>query len=308
MNQHEFVEKCLERYERLDIIPGDPNEGKWNKAHYPAPNPEGDTTIPMLWDDHQQQGLYQSEEWGRVCFFAGDAKKFLTHGPFVENWFELWDIYDKWMKKKGEGMNEKIHEEKDEEGKSVHAVKLGKKMNEKVHEEKNEEGKSVFAVKNGKKAHEEKNEEGKSVRALKMLEKLHEEKNEEGKSVIAVKAGKKGHEEKDEEGKSVHAVKAAKKSHEERNEEGKSVRALKMLEKLHEEKNEEGKSVVAVKNGKNIGKKTSAQRWQNTHPDWPPFVTNPGALSCWQKKRGIPTEFRIRLNTETLGKVEGVEN
>ena len=96
MNQHEFVAQCLERYQRLDIIPGDPNEGRWQNAHYPAPGPESDTTIPMLWDDHQQQGLYQSEEYNRCCFFSGDVKRFLTHGPFVEGWFELWDLYDKW--------------------------------------------------------------------------------------------------------------------------------------------------------------------------------------------------------------------
>jgi hypothetical protein len=41
--------------------------------------------------------------------------------------------------------------------------------------------------------------------------------------------------------------------------------------------------------------KLSMQRWQNTHPDWPPFIAPPGPLSNWQKARGIPTEFRIRL-------------
>ena len=223
MNQHQFVKQCLERYGRLDIIPGDPNEGKWQNAHYPAPNPEGDTTIPMLFDDHQQQGIYQSEEYGRCCFWIGDTKQFLTHGPFVPNWFELWDLYDKWS---GE-----------------HSIKNLKK----VHEEKDEEGKSVTAVKAGKKTHEEKNEEGKSIYALETNKKLHEEKNKEGKSILAVNAANKSHEEKDELGRSVTAM------------------------------------------------KLSMQRWQNTHPDWPPFIAPPGPLSNWQKARGIPTEFRIRL-------------
>ena len=191
----------------MDIIPGDPNEGLWQDAHYPAPDPEGDTTIPMLFDDHQQQGLYQSEEYGRCCFWNGDTKQFLTHGPFVPNWFELWDLYDKWSGDCGR----------------------------------------------------------------KHVKKLHEERNEEGKSILAVNAANKSHEKKDEEGK--------------------SIRALEMNKKLHEERNEEGKSILAVKNAK----KMNVQQWQNTHPDWPPFVANPGALSRWQKARGIPTEFRVRL-------------
>jgi hypothetical protein len=209
----------------------------------------------MLFDDHQQQGLYQSEEYGRCCFWIGDAKRFLTHGPFVPNWFELWDLYDKWS---GENARKNV---------------------KKLHEEKNEEGKSVLAVKAANKVHEEKDELGRSLQALKM----HEEKNEEGKSVHAVKNGKKG----------------GKKAHEEKNEEGKSVHALEMNEKKHEEKDEEGKSIAAVKAGKKGGKKggekACTQRWMSTHPDWPSHITAAGPLSRWQKARGIPTEFRVRL-------------
>jgi hypothetical protein len=52
----------------------------------------------------------------------------------------------------------KVHEEKDEQGRSLHMMKL--------HQEKTEEGKSKVAVKAGKKAHEKKNEDGKSEHAV----------------------------------------------------------------------------------------------------------------------------------------------
>jgi len=207
MNQHEFVVRCLERYECLGIILGDPNEGKWNKAHYPAPNPEGDTTIPMLFDDHQQQGLYQSEEWGRCCFFSSDTKRFLTHGPFVPNWFDLWDLYDKWVGDNARKHNKKLHSEKDEFGRSIVAVQSANKL----HEEKDEFGRSIHMLK----LHEEKDELGRSVRGVKNAKRLHEEKNEIGKSVNAVKGGTKGaeklHSKKDEFGRSIVAVRSIEK-------------------------------------------------------------------------------------------------
>jgi len=56
------------------------------------------------------------------------------------------------------------------------AVENGKKMNKKLHEEKNEEGKSVHGVKSAKKVHEEKNEEGKSVHGVKCAMKTNSQK------------------------------------------------------------------------------------------------------------------------------------
>ncbi len=106
MDQHTFVSECLSKYTMLGLTPGNPDDGVWNVAHYPAPDPEGTETVQLLFNDHQQQGLYQSEEWGRCCFWSGDTRKFLTHGPFVSNWFELWDIYDKWVGDR----NKKLHE------------------------------------------------------------------------------------------------------------------------------------------------------------------------------------------------------
>jgi hypothetical protein len=92
MNQHDYVKECLAFYEEAGFIPG----AKWEGAHYPAPNGKGDTTIQMLHDHHQVQGLWQSKEYDQCCFYNGHAKRFLTEGPFVSGWFELWDIYDKY--------------------------------------------------------------------------------------------------------------------------------------------------------------------------------------------------------------------
>jgi hypothetical protein len=92
MNQHDYVKECLEFYEEGGWSP----EKGWEQAHYPAPENKGDATIWMLHDHHQVQGLWQSKEYDQCCFFIGDAKRFLTEGPFVSGWFELWDIYDKY--------------------------------------------------------------------------------------------------------------------------------------------------------------------------------------------------------------------
>ena len=223
VDQHEFVAKCYANYAELGLEPGNPDDGEWQNAHYPAPDPEGTVTIPLLFSDHQIQGLLQSEEYGRRCFWSGHTKKFLAYGPFISNWFELWDIYDKWI----EEHNRRLHEEKDELGRSVHGVKSAERLNAAIHEEKDELGRSLHAVKFNKKLHEEKDEFGRSLHGL----------------------------------------------------------------RFHEEKNGEGKSIRAVENAM----KTNSQRWMNTHPDWPPFITNAGSLSRWQKARGIDPKCRVRL-------------
>jgi hypothetical protein len=42
-------------------------------------------------------------------------------------------------------------------------------------------------------------------------------------------------------------------------------------------------------------KKTNAQMWRSTHPDFEQYETNAGALTRWQKARGIDTTLRERL-------------
>lgn len=83
----------------------------------------------------------------------------------------------------------KVHEKKNEEGKSLHTLKMSEKVHAKknengkslhalkVHETKDENGKSVQGVKNGKKGgkkvQEEKDENGKSVHGVKNMKKTN---------------------------------------------------------------------------------------------------------------------------------------
>ena len=225
MDQHTFVKERLAYYREQGLTPGNPEDGEWQDAHYPAPDPEGNATVPLLYNDHQIQGILQSEEYGRVCFWVGHTRKFLTQGPFVENWFELWNLYDKWV---GERMKA-LNKEKDDLGRSVFAMKGTTAANL----EKDDLGRSVNAVKGGK-----------AAAAV-----TNAEKDENGKSVNAVKGGKAAaavtNAEKDENGKSVNAVKRGKKS---------------AAAAANAEKDENGKSVNAVKGGK----KTASQVWEST--------------------------------------------
>lgn len=73
----------------------------------------------------------------------------------------------------------RIHSKKDENGKSLRALKL--------HEKKDENGKSLHS----KKIHTRKDENGKSLLGLKCSAIIHEKKDENGKSLTAVKGGRK---------------------------------------------------------------------------------------------------------------------
>jgi hypothetical protein len=77
---------------------------------------------------------------------------------------------------------------------------------ERLHEEKDDFGRSFHMLS----IHKEKDDLGRSIHTLKAFERVHEEKDDTGKSVNAVKAGKAGHEEKDDLGRSVNAVRGGK--------------------------------------------------------------------------------------------------
>jgi hypothetical protein len=128
-----FARACRAYYEEQGFIV-DHTNGEF--AHCPQPERYGSSGYYLLWEHHQHQGLLQSQDIGECCFFAGDAKKWLLEcNYFPSDFFTLWDIYEKYSKihqsvagKKGaKRMNEIIHSEKDENGKSKHAVNIGKK-------------------------------------------------------------------------------------------------------------------------------------------------------------------------------------
>ena len=62
----------------------------------------------------------------------------------------------------------------------------------KLHEERDDLGRSVVGVKAAERLHEKRDDLGRSVHGVKSAERLHEEKDDLGRSVYAVKAGKKG--------------------------------------------------------------------------------------------------------------------
>lgn len=100
MDQHEFVRGCLAFYCETGTDP-EP-KGGWQEAHYPSPECLGGTEkVWMLFDHHQEQGLYQSEEFQCQCFFNKDTKAFLDRNPTR---LDLWVLYDRWK-----GYNSRIN-------------------------------------------------------------------------------------------------------------------------------------------------------------------------------------------------------
>ena len=196
---------ALERrayYESIGLVV-DSTNGEF--AHSPLTRKDCDTGYYLLHDDHQHHGLLQSKDLDKCCFFAGDAKKWLKNcDPFPENYFELWDIYEKYASEHGKFT---VHAEKDELGRSV----LGVKNAERLNAEKDESGRSVNALKGALRQ----KELGVGICALthdqlrRNVEKIHIEKDEEGKSKHAVKAGKATHRQRNDLGKSINAVKTA---------------------------------------------------------------------------------------------------
>jgi len=95
MNQHEWVAGCLAYYAEAGM---DPEPG-WQEAHYPIPKCLGGTeTVWLTWEHHQVQGLLQSEEYGRSCFYSGEVKVFLNNNLERR---DLWDLYWKWSGENG---------------------------------------------------------------------------------------------------------------------------------------------------------------------------------------------------------------
>jgi hypothetical protein len=212
-----FALACRAYYDEIGLIVDETN-GEF--AHCPLTREECDTGYYLLHGHHQHQGLLQSRDLGKCCFFVGHAKKWLEElDYFPDNYFELWDIYEEYTKKHQIEAANKSHMEKDENGKSKRALD----MNKKLHQEKDENGKS----KHSSKIHAEKDDEGKSKNAMKAAKKAHTERTRDGKSMLGIKNGKKINEKKDEFGRSINALKGLEKVHAEKNENGKSKNAVK---------------------------------------------------------------------------------
>jgi hypothetical protein len=161
-----FALACRAYYEEQGLIVDETN-GEF--AHSPLTRKECNTGYYLLHNHHQHQGLLQSRDLNKCCFFSGYVKKWLlTCNYFPDNYFELWDIYEQYANTHAKESAEKLHAEKDEFGKSLHALKANAIL------------------------HAERNEDGKSIRALAHNERIHSDKNEDGKSMHAVSIGSKG--------------------------------------------------------------------------------------------------------------------
>lgn len=194
-----YIQHCERQNKQYDI---DPHHYKMEWNHTLPRCIFGDQPLGqwLTLKQHAIASALQSLAFNKNCMF-GWHKHYLS--PSL---FDLaWPIYRSTAREKV--LNQ--HLEKDEKGRSLMAVKAS----ETLLRDKNEEGKSINAIKGGKKGgaklHEGKDEFGRSLHIVK----VNEEKDATGKSINAVKGGKKGgrktHERKDELGRSVNAVRAA---------------------------------------------------------------------------------------------------
>jgi hypothetical protein len=176
-----YIDKCVRDNWVNDI---DPHHYRMEWNHFLPKSIFGDQPIGqwLTFRQHAIASALQSLAFKRNCLC-----------PWHKSYLPLtllelsWPYFCKAAKENGKETCRKLHEEKDDLGRSVHGVRSA----ERLHKEKDELGRSAHAVKTLGKLHDEKNEEGKSVHAVKtgkeMCRKLHEEKNEEGKSVHAMK-------------------------------------------------------------------------------------------------------------------------
>jgi hypothetical protein len=187
-----FALACRAYYEEQGLIVDETN-GEF--AHCPYPEGMGETGYYLLWEHHQQQGILQSRDIGKLCFWVGHAKQWLLNcDPIPDNYFELWDIYDEitkeHFKKRGQELCIKIHSERDAFGRSVIGVRNAERLNA----EKDQYGRSIQGLKNANRLNAEKDEYGRSVQGVRNAERLnkqlHSRRDEEGKSIVGVKAAK----------------------------------------------------------------------------------------------------------------------
>ena len=88
-----FALECIARYAREGLVV-DSSNGQF--AHSPYPNGMGDGGYYLTFEDHQKQGLLQSVDVGRQCYFTGDVCQYLNTKPPGHE--ELRVIYDEFNK------------------------------------------------------------------------------------------------------------------------------------------------------------------------------------------------------------------
>jgi hypothetical protein len=226
-------------------------------AHSPLTRKECDTGYYLLHDDHQYQGLLQSRDLDKCCFFPAHAKNWLKNcDPFPSNFFELWDIYEKYASKLSKENAEKLHEKRDELGRSIAAMKF--------HSEKDESGKSVLAVKGAQALYASLTPEQKSERGKKAVGGLNASLTPEKRS----ENGRKGAE----------AANAAL-TPEQRKERSRKINAV-MTPKQKSDRGQKG------------GKASSTQVWQSTVDGFKGRACN---VAMHNKANGWDPAARVRI-------------
>ena len=93
-----FALECRKRYEEQGLIVDERtihNGRRAQFAHCPLPKGMGDRGYYLIFEDHQHQGLLQSKDVGRRCFWAPDVKLWLDTKP--PGYKELYVIYKKYI-------------------------------------------------------------------------------------------------------------------------------------------------------------------------------------------------------------------
>jgi hypothetical protein len=74
LTQQQWVEGCYAYYAENGYEPGNPEDGEWEAAHYPAPRClGGEDVILLLREHHAVQGVLQSEEYQHPCIWGWEA-------------------------------------------------------------------------------------------------------------------------------------------------------------------------------------------------------------------------------------------
>lgn len=108
-----FALACRAYYDEMGLIVDERN-GEF--AHCPYPKGMGETGYYLLHEHHQHQGILQSKDVDRICFFVGDAKKWLTECDYwPDNYFDLWDIFEEYTRRQSSENGKRVCERRNKE-------------------------------------------------------------------------------------------------------------------------------------------------------------------------------------------------
>lgn len=238
----------------------------------------------------QMKGMHVHHRIAQSDGGTNDPSNLYVCSPSFHRWgWHDGDEFVEWANLGGQ----KAHEKRDECGKSV----LGVRNSINLHSEKDENGKSIAAMK----CHREKTGTGKSLHAVEAAKRLHSEKTEDGKSVNSIKGGLKG-------GASNAANQTgfcspgwlnSQKSLEVKRKNGLSSGAKVAAERLGfcspEWLNSPECLEMRRENGVRTVKALNTEKWRCTVTG---KISTAGPLTRYQKKRGIDVSLRVKVESD----------